>query len=182
MYNLIMHKFEWGGISSGNYLCEGEVQMASAIRASVAKLANALADENKKDSAIKVLNLCMDSIPEKSCPYDYEVKFMAQVYYKAGGYARANSISKKLFKTYEDEVIKLSGQQTGGVNGASVTANGYVNTANLIEEAKIILKDLTRFAKDYNQNTLYKDYLQRLNALAKKGLIAQDDIDSISGN
>ena len=178
-YDLYMHKFKWGGISSGKYICESETRMAGSLRACAWKLANQLIDESKNDSALNVLNLCMDSIPEKNCPYDYQVKFITHAYYRAGGAAKANSISKKLFKSYEEQLIKLSKANTGK---ATVNPGGYVDVSSLEQEAKISLRDLTRFAKNFNQDALYNDYLQRMKALVKKGLIAQEDIDTISAN
>src|SRR6185312_11074546 len=79
-YDNIMHKFQWGNMSSGVYLDENIRRMAADLRVESGFLAAQLARENKKDSAVKILDLVTDSIPEKTSPYDYFETLIVQDY------------------------------------------------------------------------------------------------------
>ena len=65
MYDNIMNKFKWGGIDKpGVYLEENTMRMCKSYRQVLfADLAEALIKEEKTDSAIKVLDRCMQVMP-----------------------------------------------------------------------------------------------------------------------
>ncbi len=164
-YDLVMHKFQWGNIASGNYLGPGRTLMTGSLRSAAIALASKLADENKKEASLKVLNLSMDSIPQKICPDDYWKYRYTIVYYQAGDNSKANSISKELFTGNEK---KLTGYGT--------LADADVTTVELIRQSREMLKTLLYYADKYQQHDLYKDYAKRLEALSAKGLFNKDDI------
>jgi hypothetical protein len=60
------------------------------------RLANALADEGKMDSARRVLDLAIEMMPEFQAPYDYFMVPIAEGYYKTGDSIKANIIVEKL--------------------------------------------------------------------------------------
>jgi len=58
------------------------------------RLAQALADENKKDSAILALDRCMTVIPPKLVPFNFFALSLIDGYYRAGANEKAVEVSK----------------------------------------------------------------------------------------
>ena len=105
MYDVMMHKFKWGGIDKYNvYLDENILRMVSNLRSNFARLAATLAEEGKKDSAMQVLDLSMKVLPERNVPYSYLMMPIAEDYYRIGAPEKANPIVKKLLKMYDENL------------------------------------------------------------------------------
>ena len=105
MYNNMMNKFKYGGINDSTvYLDENNLRMTMNFKSNFARLANALIDEGKKDSAVAVLDRCMQLMPDKLVPYDYFNILIVESYYKAGQYKKANKISKRLSDIAQDNL------------------------------------------------------------------------------
>lgn len=86
MYNNMMNKFVWGNMNDERvYLDENNVRMTTNIRINFARLAEQLLLEGKKDSAVKVLDRCVEVTPDKTIPYNYFMLNIAMLYYRAGG-------------------------------------------------------------------------------------------------
>jgi hypothetical protein len=87
MYDNVMHKFKWGGIDKpGIYLDETSMRMVKAQRGVIfSDLARALAYENKIDSAIRVLDRCIEVFPEENAPYDFNATYpLMTLYFELG--------------------------------------------------------------------------------------------------
>lgn len=160
-YDNMMHKFRWGNMGSGVYLDENTRRMAEDLRVETGFLAAQLDRENKKDSAVKVLNLVTDSIPEKSSPYDYFETFIVQDYYNANAFDKANKISKEMFNTFENwlEYYKTLEPENKKYYNQQVQTD--IN----------ILENLAYLAKQNGQADLDKDYEARLNKLHDQGIL-----------
>ncbi|MFH0866934.1 MAG: DUF2723 domain-containing protein [Bacteroidota bacterium] len=105
MYDNMMNKFRWGNINDTSlYFDETVLGMAMSLRLSFTRLANALSEEGKKDSAITVLDKCQELFPEKNVPYNYYEFLVAESYYKAGATEKANSIMKHMTDNYEENL------------------------------------------------------------------------------
>lgn len=105
MYDNMMNKFKWGNLNGkGVYLDETNRRMIMNFRNNFARLANALLDEGKKDSAIAALNKAMEIMPEEVIPYDFFVLPIAEAYYRAGEKEKANEIMFKLTDIYSAEL------------------------------------------------------------------------------
>ncbi|MCX6284495.1 MAG: hypothetical protein NTW31_09705 [Bacteroidetes bacterium] len=97
MYDNLMNKFRFGGLNNPKvYLDETNLHMVMNIRSVYARLVTALLAEGKKDSARKVIEHCLDEMPDKTIPYDYFVVSLADGFYKTGDVKKANEISQKL--------------------------------------------------------------------------------------
>jgi hypothetical protein len=84
MYNNILNKFKWGNIDSPDvYLDENNRRMAMNIRNSFIRLSDALIEEGKTDSAIAVLDRCVELLPNERVQYNYFNLLMAKSYYSA---------------------------------------------------------------------------------------------------
>ncbi|HXB12701.1 MAG TPA: hypothetical protein VNZ45_11980, partial [Bacteroidia bacterium] len=162
MYANMMSKFRWGNMRAGIYMDDVfRKTIAGDLRAQGAILAQALIKENKKDSAVKVLDKVMDSIPKSTCAYDYFTYMVINGYYEAGNATKANALSKSLFTDYEKGLRYYH------------TLEHDVQTyyGRDIEEMEAIVERLGYLAQVYNQADLSKDYKARLDALQKSGII-----------
>ncbi|MCX6230776.1 MAG: DUF2723 domain-containing protein [Bacteroidetes bacterium] len=105
MYDNLMNKFKWGNMTSPHvYMDETNMRMTMNFRNIFARLANALLDEGKKDSAIKALDRCFEIMPESKFPYTYYVIPLAEAYYKAGQPTKANAILSRLMEVNNKEL------------------------------------------------------------------------------
>ncbi|MBK6836878.1 MAG: DUF2723 domain-containing protein [Bacteroidetes bacterium] len=86
MYNNVMTKFVWGNMKNPDvYLDENNMRMTTNFRINFSRLAEELMNENKKDSAIKVLDKCVEEMPDKTIHYNYFMTKIAELYYRAAG-------------------------------------------------------------------------------------------------
>jgi hypothetical protein len=101
MYDNLVNKFKWGNMADSTiYLDEQTLRMTMNFRNNFSRLADALIAEGKKDSAIKVLDKCMEVMPETSVPFNYFIMPIADAYYKAGATEKANNIIKRITELY----------------------------------------------------------------------------------
>jgi len=102
MYDNVMHKFKWGGLEKpGLYLDETVMRMCKSQRSILfGDLASALMYENKKDSAIKVLDRCVEVIPEANVPYDHSAQYVALLYFALGENEKGKAIATKIIDSY----------------------------------------------------------------------------------
>lgn len=106
MYDNMMNKFVWGNMNGpGVYLDETNRRMCMNFRNNFARLATALIIENKKDSALKVLDRAMELMPENVAPFNYFVLPLAEAYYAAGATEKGNAIVNRLIDIYESELV-----------------------------------------------------------------------------
>jgi len=104
MYNNLMNKYSWRGLpDKGVYLDEFSIRTIriAGVREMFNQLAMALILENKKDSAIKVLDKCQYILPHAKVPYDYSAFEAGQLYYLAKDFQKGNT----LLKQYADDCI-----------------------------------------------------------------------------
>ncbi len=160
-YDNIMHKFQWGHMSSGVYLDENIRRMAADLRVESGFLAAQLAHENKRDSAVKILDLVTDSIPEKVSPYDYFETLIVQDYYEAHAYDKANKLSQKIFGNFETWVRYLK----------TLDPENQKYYAGQLQSDENILENLAYLAKQNGQIQLDTDYEARLNKMHEQGLL-----------
>ena len=95
----------WGNMNNPKvYLNEDNVRLAMNFRNNFARLATALLNENKTDSALKALDKCFEVMPEKSVPYNFYVYPLAECYYRANAIEKGNAISQRLIEISEKEL------------------------------------------------------------------------------
>ncbi|MEO8087681.1 MAG: DUF2723 domain-containing protein [Bacteroidota bacterium] len=86
MYNNVMTKFVWGNMNDERvYLDENNTRMTTNFRINFGRLAEELLNEGKRDSAIKVLDKCVEVTPDKTIPYNYFMTKIGELYYRAAG-------------------------------------------------------------------------------------------------
>ncbi len=96
-YNNLMFKFRWGGINNPKvYLDENNLRMLSNMRNMFAKLADALIQQNKLDSALKVADRAFEVMPDKCVPFNYFVMPFVDIYYRLNQPEKAQKIANRL--------------------------------------------------------------------------------------
>lgn len=100
LYNNLINKFKWGGVPDPKvYLDENNLRMLSNFRNNFSRLAEELINEGKKDSAVKVLDRCMEIMPENRVPFNYFIVPVIEQYYRAGQIDKANKLVNSFFNT-----------------------------------------------------------------------------------
>ncbi|MBA4323131.1 MAG: hypothetical protein C0408_09975 [Odoribacter sp.] len=109
MYDNMMNKFKWGHIKENPdiYLDQTNMDMTRNFKSNFVRLAEALIAEGKKDSAIRVLDHCMDVMPEATVPYNVVMLFVGEAYYKTGAMAKANKIADRMIVLFSQKLEYL---------------------------------------------------------------------------
>ncbi|MBL4657502.1 MAG: DUF2723 domain-containing protein [Flavobacteriales bacterium] len=125
MYNNVMNKFKWGGMDGDVYMGETNMRMTYNLRNNFARLADALLREGKTDSAITVLDKCVEVMPDHSIPYNFFMTPIAEAYYRAGEVEKANAVLIRLKEIYEDDLdyyLSLRGANAKSISQQSQRA------------------------------------------------------------
>ena len=147
MYNHLMNKFKWGNMNDSTiYLDETNLRMTMNFRNNFARLASQLINEGKKDAAIKVLDKCMEVMPESSVPYNYFILPVAEAYYRAGDTIKAGKIAKRLNILYEQHLRYYF----------AFTGNDAINLEPEKEQALTVVNRIAYFANMYKQDDISK--------------------------
>lgn len=116
MYDNVMNKFKWGGVDKpGIYLEETTMRMCKSQRSVIfADLASSLMNEGKPDSAIEVLDKCVEVFPEENVPYDYSAYPIASLYLALGEMEKGKKIATSIIDysmTNIDWMLRLKPSQ-----------------------------------------------------------------------
>jgi hypothetical protein len=164
MYENLMNKFVWGGLNDTRvYLDENNLRMTMNFRNNFARLAEQLLNEGKTDSAIAVLDKCVQVMPDKTVPYNVFSLRIAEMYYRTGmdknaktpgttsagapELVKANDIVRKLANLYEDNLnyyFSLKGEYRKSLERE-------------LEQAMAVMQELLRMSKQANQTEIVKD-------------------------
>lgn len=159
MYDNIMNKYRFRSIANPKvYLDENNSRIISNYRTIFARLANALVDEGKKDSAITVLNRCIEVIPPSNVPFNYLSLSLVEGYYRAGAVDKGISYSKTMLKSSADQmnfILNLSKEQIGRLH-------------NDVQLNMAIIQELYRLANQYEKGSHKKEIEAAFNTFASK--------------
>ncbi len=158
LYDKLMNDFIWGNINHPDvYLDHYHRRSISVLRLrhKFHRLASALIEEGKNDSAIKVLDKCMELLPNEKVPYDFHILNIIEDYYALGKIEKANEIVK--------EFTNITGEE----------ANYYIRVRKEypkslqreIQTSYHFLRKMESLTNQYNQkelNTLVRDELEEL--------------------
>jgi len=105
MYDNLMNKFAYGNMNDPDiYIDENNVRMMTNIRNSFNRLAAALIQEGKKDSAIQVIDRCFELVPNDIVSYEFFALDLVNSYFKAGANEKGKEIIESAFDTHNDEL------------------------------------------------------------------------------
>ncbi|MCD4772270.1 MAG: DUF2723 domain-containing protein [Bacteroidales bacterium] len=104
-YDLLINKARWGNLNKKGVSIDRESMRNSAIaKQDYIRLATSLMLENKKDSAIAVLDKCLEFFPENKFTFNYYMIPFANVYYQAGAIEKGNTVVESLLDVYRDDL------------------------------------------------------------------------------
>jgi hypothetical protein len=108
MYDNMMNKFYFGNMQDPKiYMDENNLRMAMNFRNAFGRLAHTLILEGKKDSARRVLDRCMEVMPETTVPMNFFVLPMADGYYKIGETKKGDQIAERVYQLISDDLVYL---------------------------------------------------------------------------
>ena len=159
MYNNLMNKFKWGNLNLDKvYVDENNRRMLTNMRNNFQRLAEALILEGKKDSAIQVLDRCIEMIPSNKVPYDYFSLQIVNAYISAGANEKATTLLKDMSSDFNDELKYFFGFEKDAFSSleTEVRSSLYFMNEMLTMSRKIGDKELqeeiqTNFDIYYNQ-------------------------------
>jgi MFS family permease len=158
MYKNIMENFFWGGMESPSiYMDENNMRMAVNLRLQMSTLGETLIEEGKKDKALKVMEKCVEVMPERNVAYDGAMYYVLNTWYQAGGGLKCTPVAKRLFDIYEREL------KFDYALRKEMPSSGILNPAR---QAISILQGLVQLAEQYKQEELLKNFKARFEALA----------------
>ncbi len=100
-YDLLVNKAKWGNLNKPGIYIDPESRRNSVMpKQDYFRLANALIDLNRLDSAAKVLDKCQEFFPNSKIPYDMYVMPMVEAYYDAKAPEKANQVTEILFNNF----------------------------------------------------------------------------------
>ena len=159
MYDNIMNKYRFRSIANPKvYIDENNSRIIANYRSIFARLADGLIDEGKKDSALTVLNRCMEVIPPSTVPLNYLSLSMIEGYYKA------DAIDKGI--TYSKIMLENSANQLKYILNLPSRDKKMLN--NDIQFNMAIIQELYRLADRYEKGSHLKDIENTFNTFASK--------------
>lgn len=93
MYDKLMNDFDWSGMDK---LEAQDIILCKNYRNIFQRLAEKLLQENKTDSAERVLDRSIALMPDERVQYDYFMLPVIEDYYKLGAFDKGNEIARKL--------------------------------------------------------------------------------------
>lgn len=152
MYDNIMNKFTWGGMENKNvYIDENTRRMATNMRVQMATLASTLVSEGKKDSAIKVLDKCIEMMPEENIPYDATIFSVTVAYFQAGANTKGVPLAKKVFEIFEEKMKYF----------VSIGTRASMPYRREMDQAKDIMQKLVYLTRNFKEEQLAKEFQDR---------------------
>ena len=100
-----MGTFEYGNMNQPNvYMDETNLRLAMNIRNNFSRLADQLLVEGDSTSAIKVLDRCIELMPNEKVAYNFFMLPMLENYYKCGEKEKARNIITTITETLEEKL------------------------------------------------------------------------------
>ena len=165
LYNKLMHEFKWGRMNAPDvHLDEHTLRLINSIRIRhiFNRLAETLIRENKKDSALRVLDKSLEIMPHNKVPYDVFSINQAEYYYLAGDSAKGSTILNGFSDNCIDDLQYFT----------SLDARFLKNLDYEVKVSLQLLNEMFKIASAYHDqetaDKIYKDmnfYSQRLQTL-----------------
>ena len=179
MYNNMMNKFLFGNMNRTDvYLDQTNMNMTMNFRNNFSRLAETLMNVGKQDSAMAVLDKCIEEMPDKTIPYNVMMLRPTEIYYalaqassdssfknnsmefpeqkRKQALMNANAITKRLADIYEDDLNYYF----------SLKGTPYIKFIDReMGQGMAIFQELIRMAKASNQTEIVKNLEDRFKKL-----------------
>jgi hypothetical protein len=147
MYDIVMNRFNWGNFSNPHtYIDEQNLFMIANFRRMFSVLADALIREGKPDSARKVMDRCVEVLPEKGFVYYASGIPLLEGYYQIGDIEKANQMTGHLAHLMEEDLAYLS----------SFPTNDLKSMVLSYQQSLSIMQNTIQLAHKYKQTELEK--------------------------
>ncbi len=144
-YDVLMNKAKWGNLNDPHVYVDPEsMRSAQQGRNQYARLAQALVIENKKDSAIKVLDKSLEFFPNNKVPFDMYVISHIQLYYMAGGFKQGNKVAEIILEHYKQDIEYTE----------SLEREFKRSGAQAREQSLYVFKSIVQIAQQFGQNDI----------------------------
>ena len=159
-FDNVMHKFKFGGIADHDVLIDEVTgRQCNNMRGVFGRLARNLAIAGRKKDAEAVVDLCMKEIPTRNVLLNFYCVQLAEGYYRAEAYSKANKLGEELFNTLSSEMdyygrVSLAKQQ------------GDLNYD--VQRGMYGLQSLVRMAEEFKQTEQLKKWKPKFEQLAQK--------------
>jgi hypothetical protein len=154
MFDHVMHGFRWNVMNSKHVnIDDNNARMVMNLRNTLGRLANALAEEHKFDSARQVIALALEQMPDSKVRFDYFMIPLLHAAYRSGDTVQAGMIAGKILKYKTEEL-----QYFFSFPDIDLKPMGMN-----IQEAVISLNQLNDLAREFHQDSLQKVTEERLN-------------------
>ncbi|SVE12288.1 uncharacterized protein METZ01_LOCUS465142, partial [marine metagenome] len=140
MYDNLMHKFTWGGLNDPDvYLDETNTRMVMNFRNNFARLAEALYRKNRKDSAIAVIDKCIEEMPKTTAPFSYFSFPLVNTYYLLDANKKGDVILADMIESFLDEFHYLNAikDKNGIKRNREIAGSVLSNISQLIQRFKL---------------------------------------------
>ena len=140
------------------YLDENHQRMAVNIRNNMGRLATALVNEGKQDSAVAILDMAMEKLPPERIPHNYFSIFLAESYYETGEMESG------------DEILNDLGRQNAQELDYFLTLPSSKRNAVMsdIRRDMAIHREIERVAGNFDREELLEKLEQEYNANMQK--------------
>ena len=146
-YDLLMNKSKWGNLNQANVYVDPEsMRSCQVARSQFARLAQALVIENKKDSAVKVLDKSNEFFPNNKIPFDMYMISHIQLYYQADAIEKGNKMAEIIINKCKNDLEYYD----------SVEAEYRRSLAQERAQAIYAVKSIAQICNMYKQNALIK--------------------------
>jgi tetratricopeptide (TPR) repeat protein len=166
MYENVMNKFRWGGLDKpGVYIDQTIMNMVRSQRSVVfADLAYNLMREGKPDSALQVIDKCVEVFPSENAPHDYSSFNLVSIYYQLGHKEKAQALAKEIIDnnmTTINWMLRLSPSKRESVLG---------ELDNEIRMARNILSISYQFDQEFAKQYMeeFNRYSEQFQSIANK--------------
>jgi len=164
MYDHVVNQFEWGNMEKpGVSLDDDNARMIMNIRNLMSRLATALIQEGKMDSARVVMDLSLEKMPDSKIPYDYFVLPLAEGYLALGDTAQGIEIMEQLSRYKMNELSYYFSFPDKDLPDLDMSIQEALFTMNKVSQAAHQTKqvDLAN-AADSTMNKYYDIYMRKV--------------------
>ncbi|MBE0664016.1 MAG: DUF2723 domain-containing protein [Bacteroidales bacterium] len=111
-YDALMNKAKWGNINDPRVTVDRESMRNSMFpRQNFMRLAQALLDENRIDSAVAVADRFVEIFPNDKFPFDRFTTPFTEVYYEAGMFEKGNELVRTIANNYMADIDYYDNQR-----------------------------------------------------------------------
>ncbi|MCX6232508.1 MAG: DUF2723 domain-containing protein [Bacteroidetes bacterium] len=146
-YDLLVNKSKWGNLNKPHVYVDPEsFRSCQVARSQYARLAQALIIENKKDSAVKVLDKANEFFPNEKIAYDIYMISHIQLYYNANAFDKGNKMAEIILNKCKSELEYFD----------SLEAEYRKSVAQERAQAVYAVKSIAQICNQFKQDALIK--------------------------